>query len=399
MELGDHTTTQRSEERPPLELALDETEAALLKTIGPLEAGGLDQLTAGEKVALWQRFETCRNKLPLIDHSLIADAEINGLPGTYCTSTVAQFLVRRFQLSYGEAASRVRAAAVLGPRRSMLGEELGPVLSGLAGLQRDGAVTTEKVAIVERAMHTLCRTGLDPEAVDLAEQLLTDYAPILGPSELRRFALSVVAAADPDGPEPIDDQHQQDRRVLELQQRRDGMWSLTGRLTNTAGAQLQAILDPLAKQRSSSIEDENGNTTPIPDERPSGQRLHDALDEACGRLLKMPDQPSVGGSPAAVIVTIDLDELLAKAGLAETSDGTLLTPQQLLRIADEAEIWPTIINRNGVPLALGRTQRLASRGQTMALITRDGGCPAAPIPPAGATGTTSWSGFSAAPPT
>jgi hypothetical protein len=51
------------------------------------------------------------------------------------------------------------------------------------------------------------------------------------------------------------------------------------------------------------------------------QRLHDALDEACGRLLKGADQPSVGGVPASVIVTITLEELLAKAGLGETSDG------------------------------------------------------------------------------
>jgi hypothetical protein len=51
-----------------------------------------------------------------------------------------------------------------------------------------------------------------------------------------------------------------------------------------------------------------------------------------------------------------------------------LTADQLLRIADEAEIWPTIIDRNGVPLALGRTRRIATRGQTMALIAREGGC-------------------------
>jgi hypothetical protein len=36
--------------------------------------------------------------------------------------------------------------------------------------------------------------------------------------------------------------------------------------------------------------------------------------------------------------------------------------------------WPTIIDRDGVPLALGRTRRLASPGQTMALIARDAGC-------------------------
>jgi hypothetical protein len=91
-------------------------------------------------------------------------------------------------------------------------------------------------------------------------------------------------------------------------------------------------------------------------------------------VLKSADQPAVGGVPASVVVTIRVDDLLAKAGLAETSDGSMLTSDQLLRIADEAELWPTIINRDGVPLALGRTQRLASRGQTMALIARDGGC-------------------------
>jgi hypothetical protein len=61
-------------------------------------------------------------------------------------------------------------------------------------------VTPEKVQIVERAMHKLTRPGLDPQDVDTAEQLITQYAPVLGPVELRRYAQ--VNAADPDGPEP-----------------------------------------------------------------------------------------------------------------------------------------------------------------------------------------------------
>ena len=152
------------------------------------------------------------------------------------------------------------------------------------------------------------------------------------------------------------------------------MWHLAGRLSNTVGAQLNAILDPLTKPRTSAIEDEDGTVVEIPDQRPHMQRLHDALEEACARLLKSADQPSVGGIPASVIITISLDDLLAKAGVAETADGSQLTTDQLLRIADEADIWPTIIDRNGVPLALGRSQRLASKGQTMALIARDAGC-------------------------
>ena len=335
---------------------------------------GLINSTAHQKVVLWQRFETFRNRLPLIDHHLIADAEATDLAETYCSATLTRFLVQVLQLSPTEAATRVRAAAAVGPRRSMLGEQLEPVLPRLAALQRAGVVTPEKVQIVERAMHKLTRPGLHPDAVDTAEQLLTQYAPVLGPVELRRYALSVVDAADPDGPEPLDDHQQHDRRHLELKQRRDGMWHLAGKLTNTVGAQLNAILNPLSKPRTTTIEDENGTTTQIPDPRPYGQRVHDALDEACARLLKMGDQPASGGTPTSVIVTIGLEELLTKAGLAETSDGSTLTSDQLLRIADEAEIWPTIINRNNIPLALGRTRRIATPGQTMALHIRDGGC-------------------------
>jgi hypothetical protein len=80
-----------------------------------------------------------------------------------------------FQLSPTEASSRVRAAVAVGPRTSMFGERLEPVLPKLAALQRDGAVTTEKVQIVERAM-LLSRPGLRVEDVETAEQLLSDYA-------------------------------------------------------------------------------------------------------------------------------------------------------------------------------------------------------------------------------
>ena len=166
---------------------------------------------------------------------------------------------------------------------------------------------------------------------------------------------------------------QQDRRHLELRQRRDGMWQLEGKLTNTVGAQLHAILDPLTRPRQP-LRRDRWQDHEIPDERHYGQRLHDGLEDACGRLLQLADRPAIGGTPASVIVTIGVEDLLAKAGIAETTDGSQLSADQLLRIADEAEIWPTIIDRNGVPLALGRTRRIASRGQTMALIAREGGC-------------------------
>ena len=98
MELGDPTAAER-EQRSVLAVALDTLEAALTEVIEKVEAGGLDQLSAAEKISWWRRFETFRNRLPLIDHTLIADAEATDLPASACSSGLSRFLVQVLQLS------------------------------------------------------------------------------------------------------------------------------------------------------------------------------------------------------------------------------------------------------------------------------------------------------------
>ena len=120
MQLGDPDTGERTE-RSPLDVILDKLNNNFAELLDMLESGGLEQLDAAEKVSWWQRFETFRNRLPLVDHSLIADAEAIDLAKTYCFSTLTRFLMRTFHLSHGDAGSRVRAAAAVGPRLSMLG--------------------------------------------------------------------------------------------------------------------------------------------------------------------------------------------------------------------------------------------------------------------------------------
>jgi hypothetical protein len=159
MQLGDPDTAEGAE-RSRLDAVLDKLNDVYAELLDTIETGGLEQLNTVEKISFWQRFETFRNRLPLVDHGLIADAEASDLAGEYSFSNLARFLVRMFQLSPGEAAARVRAAAALGPRSSMLGERLEPVLSKLAAMQRDGAVTTEKVQIVERGHAPAVPSGV-----------------------------------------------------------------------------------------------------------------------------------------------------------------------------------------------------------------------------------------------
>ena len=119
---------------------------------------------------------------------------------------------------------------------------------------------------------------------------------------------------------------------------------------------------------------EDGRKVDNEDPRHHGQRTHDALEEVCDRLLRSGTLPDSGGTPATVIVTIDEHDLQARTRWGVTSDGTMMSADTVVGLAGEADLYPTVVSSLGVVLQLGRTRRLASCGQTMALIARDGGC-------------------------
>ena len=75
-----------------------------------------------------------------------------------------------------------------------------------------------------------------------------------------------------------------------------------------------------------------------------------------------------------MIITIDLEDLLTGTGYGITSDGTLIRTDQVRAMVDQAEAYYAFLDRNGVVLNLGRTRRIATRGQSAALIARDRGC-------------------------
>jgi hypothetical protein len=119
MQLGDHPLDTRVE-RSRLDAVLDKLDSVYTELLAVIESGGFAQLERAGKVVVWQRVETLRNRLPLIDHRLIMDAEAADLAKSYCNATMTQFLVRVLQLSNREAVARVRAAAAVGPRSSTL---------------------------------------------------------------------------------------------------------------------------------------------------------------------------------------------------------------------------------------------------------------------------------------
>ena len=119
----------------------------------------------------------------------------------------------------------------------------------------------------------------------------------------------------------------------------------------------------------------DGTLIEQPDARHHGQRVHDALADVCDRLLRADTTiPESGGTPATVIVTIDIDDLLAKTGYGISSDGNLIRTDTARELINSAEMYTAFLNTRGEVLRLGRTRRIASRSQTIALYARDGGC-------------------------
>lgn len=353
--------------------ALGAFSVALDQLVAAVHDGGLDHLDSSELVAFLQDFETVRNRMPLVDHRTLRDAEDRDLAGQLSQGTLARVLTSALRISAAEAGRRVRASEKLSPRVSVLGQGLAPARSVLAACQRAGGVTTEQVQIILRGLAKVDRPGFDPADVDRGEQTLTEFAATFGPKDLQVCVDRFVDHIDPDGSRPRDELNA-DRRHVELRSRMDGSWVGQFQLTGALGAKLQALLSPLAKPRINLTVGPQGGMIETRDERTHGQRVHDALEDVCDRLLRAGGVPDSGGVPATVIVTLDVDDLIARTGYGTTSDGTLISTREVLELAAQAEIIPAVLDSAGAVLSLGRSRRIATRPQTLALIARDRGC-------------------------
>ena len=356
-----------------VERALDDFRAATAGLISAVEGGGLRVLDDLRFVGFAQELEQTRNQLALVDHRVVRDAEERHLPDTLTQPNLKSVLTWALRLSPAEAGRRVRAAEALGERVTMTGETLPPAWPALAAAQRTGHASPEQLDICLRALDKVDHRGFDPADLQAADQLLAQFAATFAPKELRLLAAQVVDRIDPDGTVP-QEQLNADRRHLDLRALRDGTYKVEGRLTGAVGAKLHAVLGPLAKPRPQTVVLDDGRTVDEPDPRHHPQRLHDALEEVCDRLLRSGTLPDTGGTPATVIVTIREGDLAARRRWGVTSDGTIVSADTVVDVAGEADIYPTVIGSTGVVLQVGRSRRLATPGQTVALIARDGGC-------------------------
>ena len=250
---------------------------------------------------------------------------------------------------------------------------------------RDGVVSIEQARVICRCLDALFDAPpepgverLDPEVLARAEVELVRLAQRHTPGELRRLGERIVALVAPWLGE------ERDRRALEAAERRasaatrlglrrrgDGSTDLHARIPDAVAARLRTYLDAYTSPR----------TQPGPAAGPVAGSVTDAatgarvprerlLGEAfCALLEGVPAaaMPLHGGSATTVVVTVDLEALRSGLGVATTGDGTRISAAQARRLACNAAILPMVLGGASQPLDLGRSRRLFSTAQRLAL--------------------------------
>ncbi len=91
------------------------------------------------------------------------------------------------------------------------------------------------------------------------------------------------------------------------------------------------------------------------------------------------DLPRTGGCGATVVVSMTLDQLMAKldtAGVCTLDTGGRISATEARRLACSAGIIPMVLGGRGQVLDVGRKRRLHTEAMRLAMGVRDGGCTA-----------------------
>lgn len=363
------------------EAAVREALAALRAAHDTLAASDIETLPRSELVAVIDELEALSCQLPTQSHRLLARLQVETTPREMGAKSWKDVLATRWRISSGEANRRLAEAAELGPRRTLIGETLAPILPATAAAQAVGLINPEHVKVLRDAMKklpgfvdTATRAQIE---VDLVRTAVGD-----GPAELKKAADRTLFLLDQDGPVPDDNERARKRGLHTGPQSHDGMRSFTGNMTPEAWATWEAIFAKYAAPGMCNPDDPAPCTSGTPsqeqidnDHRSLAQRQHDAL-VAVGRIALMSGElGQLNGLPVSIIIRTTLQDLESRAGVGTTGGGSLIPVKDVIRLAAHANHYLAVFDKaTGSAIDLFRARRTASAGQRIMLIARDGGC-------------------------
>ena len=249
-----------------------------------------------------------------------------------------------------------------------------------------GELAETQAAVIAGAMADLPET-VTADQREACETALIADAKRFPIKDLRQRALRLSdvfkepaeAAADEDEALRLRERRAWARTEMWMVDDQDGTWRFGGRLPAVQAEMLKASLDAIAAPRRRHLTAEQERDQ---DELTYPQRMGRAF---AGLIERLPTDklPTTGGTPAVITVNIDLDHLKNQVGAATLTTGTRISSGELRRIACTQGILPMVFNGASLPLDMGRSKRLFTAAQRIAIANRDLGCitPGCEAPP------------------
>ncbi|MFK4731056.1 DUF222 domain-containing protein [Agromyces mediolanus] len=316
------------------------------------------------------------------------------------------------------AAKLLRVGTATRPRQTLTGQVRPARHPAVADALANGAVSLDAADAICAMLERIApRTSL--RRAEAYEAELVRFASAAPHGLVLRAVRHAEARLDPDGVEPRDEaMHAQ--RSLTIVEEPSGMVRITARLDPITAAPVKAAIEAIvtevlhrrspggatdadsrstaraaaAPEQGSGAHAESGGETDAPlgrdahadsgggaptcspvleDRRTIPQLQADALSELARHVLGC--EAAATRAKATVVVRLELDALLSGVGEA-TIDGLdrPVSAAAARRLAVDAEFVPSVLGGESLPLDLGRSRRLFSRAQRLALGERDGGC-------------------------
>ena len=215
--------------------------STLAAAVTTLLDADLTRLSDAEVLDTLCGIETATRQLGHAVHQLLVAIEERCIPAARGHKTVKKLLIELLHLSSADAGARVAAAKDLGTWHTLTGQDLPVTLPDTAAAQRDGEIGADHARTIRNVIRKI------PDAVpaqerELAETTLARLATTATPEDVDRVGDRILAHLDPDGTLPDERDRQRRRGITLTRQDRAGMSPLTGCLTPTARAMLDAVL-------------------------------------------------------------------------------------------------------------------------------------------------------------
>jgi hypothetical protein len=284
---------------------------------------------------------------------------------TGCTSAAA-WLATRTKVTRAQAHADLRLAQALDGR-----------LDGTREALATGALHEDQARVIVSALAELPAEVGDADRLR-AEEHLVGLAQGYDATVLRRFGrriFEVIAPEEADRREGEALEREEDRArrrtSLRMNDNGDGTWSGSFRVPDLHAAMLRKAVQAFAAPRRRHLADGS--------EQPVAATTTELLGLGFVELIeRFPADrlPRAGGVNATVVVTMTLEQLLCGLGAAGLDTGDRISAGAARRLACRAGLVPAVLGGASQVLDLGRTRRLHSRAQRLALGLEQGGCSA-----------------------